>query len=106
MVQLHLIFIEGYGGGLVLIRPISKCQSNFNKVAELCRSEREPVYITKNGYEDLVLVQAGEYERRLARLDLYDKLAAAERQLDEGHQLIEHDALFSELRSKLAAEGR
>jgi PHD/YefM family antitoxin component YafN of YafNO toxin-antitoxin module len=85
------------------IRPISKCQSNFNEVAELCRSEREPVWITKNGYEDLVLLQAEDYEHRLARLELYDRLAAAQRQLDEGCDLIGHDELFSELRSKLVA---
>jgi prevent-host-death family protein len=88
------------------IRPISKCQSNFNEVAELCRSEREPVWITKNGYEDLVLLQAEEYERRLARLELYDRLAAAQRQFDEGHELIEHDVLFSELRDRLLVGGR
>jgi prevent-host-death family protein len=87
------------------IRPVSKCQSNFNEVAELCRSEREPVWITKNGYEDLVLLQAEDYERRLARLELYDRLAAAQRQVDEGHELIEHNALFSELRNRLLAGG-
>ncbi|MDR1083097.1 MAG: type II toxin-antitoxin system Phd/YefM family antitoxin [Coriobacteriales bacterium] len=86
------------------IRPISKCQSNFNEVAELCRSEREPIWITKHGYEDLVLLQAEDYERRLARLELYDRLAAAQRQLDEGCDLIEHDELFSELRSRLTSE--
>lgn len=83
------------------IRPISKCQSNFNEIAELCRNEREPVIITKNGYADLVLMRAGDYERQLARLELYDKLAAAQKQIDAGLPLIDHAALFAELRKKL-----
>ena len=87
------------------IRPVSKCQSNFNEVAEICRSEREPVFITRNGYEDLVLIRAHDYARSLARLELYDKLAAAQHQIDTDIPLVEHEKLFSELRERLCARG-
>ena len=87
------------------IRPVSKCQSNFNEVAELCRREREPVYITRNGYEDLVLVRAQDYSRSIARLELYDKLAAAQRQIDKGIPVVAHEELFLELRERLNARG-
>jgi len=83
------------------IRPISKCQSNFNEVAELCRSERAPVFITKNGYEDLVLMRTQDYTQSIARLEVYDKLAAAQRQIDAGIPTITHDELFRELRERL-----
>lgn len=89
----------------MIIRPISKCQSSFNEVAELCRSEREPVYITKNGYEDLVLIRVQDYEREIARLELYDKLAAAQRQIDAGEPLVSHETLFRELRERLNVRG-
>lgn len=87
------------------IRPVSKCQSNFNEIAELCRSEREPVFITRNGYEDLVLIRAQDYTRGMARLELYDKLAAAQRQIDAGEPVVTHDELFRELRERLIARG-
>ena len=87
------------------IRPVSKCQRNFNEVAELCRQEREPVFITRNGYEDLVLVRAQDYARSIARLELYDKLAAAQHQIDIGMPIIGHDDLFNELRERLHAHG-
>ena len=87
------------------IRPVSKCQSNFNEVAELCRREREPVFITRNGYEDLVLVRAQDYARSIARLELYDKLAAAQRQIDAGTPVVAHEELFQELRERLNARG-
>jgi prevent-host-death family protein len=89
----------------VKIRPISKCQNSFNEVAELCRSEREPVFITKNGYEDLVLMRVKDYENSVARLELYDKLAVAQRQIDEGAELIDHDTMFAELKERLRRNG-
>jgi len=87
------------------IRPVSKCQSNFNEVAELCRNYHEPVYITRNGYEDLVLLCAQDYSRSVARLELYDKLAAAQRQIDTGTPVVAHDELFRELRDRINARG-
>ena len=87
------------------IRPVSKCQSNFNEVAEYCSTEREPVFITRNGYEDLVLMRAQDYNRDIARLEMYDKLAAAQRQIDAGEPLVEHGELFRELRDRLNAHG-
>ena len=92
-------------GIILTIRPVSKCQSNFNEVAEICRIERESVFITRNGYEDLVLMRAQDYERSIARLELYDKLAAAQRQVDAGDSLISHDELFWELRERLRSHG-
>jgi PHD/YefM family antitoxin component YafN of YafNO toxin-antitoxin module len=87
------------------IRPVSKCQSNFNEIAELCRSEREPVFITRNGYEDLVLIRAQDYTRSIARLELYDKLAAAQHQINSGVPSVTHDELFRELRERLNTRG-
>ena len=42
-----------------------------------------------------------DYAQNLARLELYDKLAAAQAQINSGVPLIDHDDLFAELRSKL-----
>ena len=80
----------------MIIYPVSKCQSNFSEVTELCRSEREGVFITRNGYEDLVLMSAQEFNRSIARLELYDKLAKAQQQIDAGIPLITHDKLFQQ----------
>ena len=83
------------------IRPVTKCQTNFNEIADICRYEREPVFITKNGYEDLVLMRAQDYEQSIARLELYDKLAAAQHQIDTGESSISHEELFFELRQRM-----
>ena len=60
------------------IRPISDLRSNANEISDFCRQTGEPVYITRNGAGDMVVVSMETYERQQALIDLYGKLAAAE----------------------------
>ena len=60
------------------IRPISDLRNNSNEISEFCRSSREPVFITKNGVGDMVVLSIEMYERQQAQLELYAKLAEAE----------------------------
>ena len=60
------------------IRPISDLRNNSNEISEFCRTSREPVFITKNGVGDMVVLSIDMYERQRAQLDLYAKLAEAE----------------------------
>ena len=60
------------------IRPISDLRNNSNEISEFCRSSREPVFITKNGVGDMVVLSIDMYERQQAQLDLYARLAEAE----------------------------
>ena len=60
------------------IRPISDLRNNSNEISEFCRSSREPVFITKNGVGDMVVLSIDMYKRQQAQLELYSKLAEAE----------------------------
>ncbi len=60
------------------ILPISDLRNNFNAISEICHKEAEPVYITKNGKGDLVVMSLAHYEQIKAKLDLYEKIAVAE----------------------------
>ena len=66
------------------IRPISELRNNANELSDYCRQTREPVYITRNGTGDMVLLNVEEYERRMALIDLYGKLAVAEKEIADG----------------------
>ena len=57
---------------------------NTNSIAELCRSSKEPIFVTKNGYGELVVMSIDVYEEHLRRLELYRELAISEKQFDEG----------------------
>lgn len=66
------------------IRPISDLRNNANEISEFCRREREPVFITKNGTGDMVVMSIEEYDRLQAVLELYSKLSEAEADLADG----------------------
>ena len=82
------------------IIPISEIRNSFNRVADTCHSEQEPVFITKNGYSDLVIMSAQTYDHQMARIEVYEKLLAAQKQIEDGTELVEHDTVFAALRAK------
>ena len=66
------------------IRPISDLRNNSNEISEFCRGTREPVFITRNGVGDMVVMSMETYERQQAQLELYAKLAEAESEIAAG----------------------
>lgn len=66
------------------IRPISDLRNSANEISDFCRQTREPVYITRNGTGDMVVMNIEEYERNQALIDLYGKLAVAEQEIAAG----------------------
>ena len=47
------------------IRPISDLRNNAAEISDFCRQTREPVYITRNGSGDMVVLNLEEYERQI-----------------------------------------
>jgi len=80
------------------IRPIKDLR-NTNEISDICHQSGEPVFITKNGYGDLVVMSMETYERQMARAEIYDKLAVAEAQIAED-KLLDADVVFGKLREK------
>lgn len=66
------------------IRPISDLRNKANEISEFCHSEREPVFITKNGTGDMVVMSIETYERQQALIELYCKLSEAEAEIASG----------------------
>lgn len=59
------------------IRPSSDLRNSYNEISEFCHKYNEPVFITKNGTGDLVVLSNAEYERLAGKQELH-------RMLDEG----------------------
>ncbi|GBF33637.1 VapB protein [Desulfocucumis palustris] len=66
------------------IRPISDLRNNANEISEFCHREREPVFITKNGVGDMVVMSIEAYEKQQALIELYGKLSEAEAEIANG----------------------
>jgi PHD/YefM family antitoxin component YafN of YafNO toxin-antitoxin module len=72
---------------------------NTNVISERCKSSREPIFVTKNGYGDMVVMSIETYERTLAVADVYRKLMEAEHELSEGMG-VDGKSAFNALRAK------
>ena len=81
------------------IKPISDLR-NTNEISELCHKKDEPIFITKNGYGDLVIMSIETYERKLALSEIHKKLSKAEEQLRDENSLVDSESVFSDMRSK------
>lgn len=71
-----------------------------SKISELCHQSSEPIFITKNGYGDMVIMSMKTYEEKLLSLDVYSKIEEAEGEILEGKTL-DAKAALKELRTKL-----
>ena len=60
------------------IRPSAAIRQNYNEIAEQCRKIAEPVFLTKNGEGDLVVMDIGTYNRREKMLKLREELLTVE----------------------------
>lgn len=60
------------------IRPSAAIRQNYNEIANLCRESAEPVFLTKNGEGDLVVMDIESYNRREKMLKLREELLAVE----------------------------
>ena len=83
------------------IRPISDLRNNANEISDFCRQTREPVYITRNGSGDMVVLSIEEYERQQALIDLYGKLAVAEQEIASGDQGEDFLTVVRQLRERV-----
>ena len=57
---------------------------NTSEISDMCHKMEEPIYVTKNGYGDMVLMSMKAYEEKLMMLELYEKLAIAEEEVKNG----------------------
>ena len=60
------------------IKPSASIRQNYNDIAELCKSSKEPVYLTKNGEGDLVVMDIESFSRREKMLKLREELLSVE----------------------------
>jgi len=84
------------------IRSISDLRNHAIEISALCHEEDQPVFITRNGKGDLVVMSQAHYERLNTRLELYQKLAEAEVCAAAGEEGISHRHLMERLRKKIS----
>lgn len=61
-----------------LIKPSAAIRQNYTEIANLCKETGEPVFLTKNGEGDLVVMDIAVYDQREKQLELREKLVEIE----------------------------
>lgn len=57
---------------------------NTSDISDLCHTSEEPIFITKNGYGDMVIMSMETYENSIWKSNLYRDLEISEKQIQEG----------------------
>ena len=84
-----------------LIRPISDLRNRALEISEICHTEGQPIFITRNGKGDMVVMSQAHYERLQSLIELYQKLGEAEILDAAGEKGIPHGDLMNKLKNKI-----
>jgi prevent-host-death family protein len=84
-----------------LIRPISDLRNRSTEISDLCHSEDQPVFITKKGKGNLVVMSQAHYERLYSLIEIYQKLGEAEALDAAGEQGITHSEIVDRLKANI-----
>lgn len=84
-----------------LIKPSAAIRQNYTEIANLCKETGEPVFLTKNGEGDLVVMDIAAYDQREKQLELREKLVEIEELRKAGAQDIPARTASADIRSLL-----
>ena len=72
---------------------------NTSEISEMCHKTQEPIYITKNGYGDMVIMSMENYESTIKQLTMYRDIEISEKQIEAG-QVKDARMALREMRAK------
>ncbi len=72
---------------------------NTSEISDMCHKAEEPIYITKNGYGDMVIMSMEIYEKTLQQIAMYQHIEISEKQIESG-QVKEARSALTGMRSK------
>jgi|SRR5690554_889281 prevent-host-death family protein len=84
------------------IRPISDLRNKFAEISKIVKESGEPVYLTKNGYGEMVVMSIEAYERKLFECEVLYKLKEAETEARSDSKRHSHTEVMSKLRARVA----
>lgn len=86
-----------------IIKPISDLRNKSNEISDLAHNSNEPIYITKNGEGDLVVMSMSHYSNLQLKIDLLSKLSVAQNQKADGDKGSTLKQVMSNIRKTINA---
>ena len=72
----------------MIIKPSASIRQNYNEISNICRESAEPIYLTKNGEGDLVVMSIEAFEKREKLIDMRMKVLKAEEERIRGDKTL------------------
>lgn len=85
---------------VLTVKPSSMIRADYRKFSELCHEMDDPILITNNGENDLIVMSHEAFCRREAGYWLQMKLANADLQMAEG-KMVDHEDVMARLRERI-----
>ncbi len=83
------------------IRPVTDLRNNFSDISKLVHEQSSPVFLTKNGYGDMVVMSIEHYENLLRDNIIAEKLKASAEQAQATTERFDFFEVAAEMRKRL-----
>ena len=84
-----------------VIKPISDLRNKANQISDLAETLDEPIFITRNGEGDMVVMSMAHYSKLQLKLELFSKLAMAQAQRASGDKGRTVSQVMKDLRKRI-----
>lgn len=87
-----------------MIRPVSDLRNNFADISRIVHETSQPVFLTKNGYGDMVVLSMEAYEKLQFESEVYFKLQEAEREAALTEERFSSKDILNDMKSILGGD--
>ncbi len=87
-----------------MIRPVSDLRNNFADISRTVHETSQPVFLTKNGYGDMVVMSMEAYESLQFESDVYSKLLEAEAEADRTVERFSSKEVLAAMRAAIGRD--
>ena len=88
----------------MIIKPSTALRNEYTEISRICKETGEPIYLTRNGEGDLVVMAIDSFEKQKRLLELKAKILEAEEQRLSGTRTYTKDEVRQRFASKIYAE--
>lgn len=89
---------------MINIRPVTDLRNNFADISKIVHEENEPVFLTKNGYGDMVVMSVEQYSTMMGEAYIADRLKKSTAEAKSTNERFDFHKTADEIRKGLIEE--